>query len=127
MRAMSAPSAAVEVVVPTNRIVRTGLVITLCDLAMMSLAIGVNLMPVFLTTLSQDLGGLSEEQLGRIGSVSFAGLSLGILVTGPLADRWGARPFTVGGNLLVLVGLGMLWAADTYAAVLVGSAVLGFG
>ena len=48
-----------------------------CNLAMMVLAIGVNLLPVFLTTLASDLGRgapLSAEQLGRIGAVTFCGV-----------------------------------------------------
>ena len=47
----------------------------------MSLAIGVNLLPVFLTSLSLTFGGqdgLSQEQLGRLGAISFIGLVLGI-------------------------------------------------
>lgn len=59
---------------------------------MMSLAIGLNLLPVFLTTLAHTyggVGGLTQEQLGRLGALAFAGLVVGILGTGPLADRWG--------------------------------------
>lgn len=110
-----------------TKAVRTGLVITLCDLAMMSLAIGVNMLPVFLTTLSAELGGLSDEQLGRIGAVTFAGLTGGILLTGPLADRYGARPFAVGGNIAIAIGLVMLWMARDYPMILLGSTVLGLG
>ena len=78
--------------------------LTTCNLAMMVLAIGVNLLPIFLTTLAVDLGKgtpLTAEQLGRIGAVTFCGVVGGILVTGPLADRWGARVFAVGGNALI--------------------------
>jgi hypothetical protein len=45
---------------------------------MMVLAIAVNLLPVFLTTIAVDLGRgapLSAEQLGRIGAVTFIGLA----------------------------------------------------
>jgi hypothetical protein len=57
---------------------------------MMMLAIAVNLLPVFLTSIAVDLGRgspLSAEQLGLIGAVTFIGLVGGILVTGPLAYR----------------------------------------
>ena len=80
------------------------LLTNLCYLAMMSLSLGLNLLPVFLTTLSATYGGvdgLTQEQLGRLGAIAFAGLVIGILVTGPLADRWGAKPFAQLGNGLI--------------------------
>ncbi len=104
--------------------------VALCDLAMMSLAIAVNLLPVFLTTLSKEFGGeagLSEEQLGRIGAVTFAGLVLGIVVTGPAADRLGGRLFAVAGNFLIAAGLTLLGFADGYSGVLLASFVMGLG
>ena len=98
-----------------------------CNLAMMVLAIGVNLLPVFLTTLASDLGRgapFSAEQLGRIGAVTFCGVVGGILVTGPLADRWGARVFAVGGNVLIAAGLLILrWTTDY--PMLLGAAFVG--
>jgi MFS family permease len=78
----------------SNPVVRPRLLTGLCYGAMMSLSIGINLLPVFLTTLSHRLGGadgLPQEELGRLGSSCFGGLTLGILVTGPLADRSGAK------------------------------------
>lgn len=104
--------------------------VLLCYVAMMCLAIAVNLLPVFLTTLQMDLGsagGLTNEQLGRIGAATFAGLVLGILITGPLADRLGAKPFALLGNALVAGGLLVLHFADGYPAVLAASSVMGFG
>lgn len=98
--------------------------------AMMSLAIAVNLIPVFLTTLGSTLGnghGLSNEQLGRIGAVTFIGLVCGILITGPLADRYGAKVFAMLGNLLVAVGLAVLGVAPGYTEVLVAVGFMGFG
>jgi fucose permease len=104
--------------------------VLLCYAAMMCLAIAVNLMPVFLTTVSLDFGGaagLTNEQLGRIGAATFAGLVLGILITGPLADRLGAKPFTLLGNALIAGGLLTLHFAESYLAVLVASFIMGFG
>jgi fucose permease len=98
-----------------------------CNLAMMVLAIAVNLLPVFLTSIAADLGRgspLSAEQLGRIGAVTFIGLVGGILVTGPLADRWGAKIFAVGGNALIAVGLlALRWTTDYQ--MLLGAAFVG--
>ncbi len=90
----------------------------LCYGAMMSLAIGINLLPVYLTTISRTFGGpggLTQEQLGRLGAVGFAGLVVGILITGPLADRWGAKPFAQLGNLLIVASLVAAAFAPSYA------------
>jgi fucose permease len=98
-----------------------------CNLAMMVLAIAVNLLPVFLTAIAIDLGrgaSLSAEQLGRVGAVTFCGLVGGILLTGPLADRWGAGIFAVGGNLLIALGLlALRWTTDY--PMLLGAAFMG--
>ena len=84
----------------------------LCYGAMLSLAIGINLLPVFLTTLGMlygGAGGLTQEELGRLGAITFAGLVAGIVLTGPLADRCGAKPFALLGN--ILTGASLLAAA----------------
>lgn len=102
----------------------------LCYGAMMSLAIGINLLPVFLTALSLRYGGatgLSQEQLGRLGAAAFAGLVAGILVTGPLADRFGTKCFALLGNALIAISLLGAAFAPTYAWLTIALAVLGFG
>lgn len=98
--------------------------------AMMALAIAINLLPVFLTVLARDFDGLTNEQLGRIGAVNFAGLVAAITITGPLVDRLprhGAKAFAIGGNVLIAVGLAMLGLAPSYAMVLAASFVMGLG
>ena len=98
--------------------------------AMVCLAFAINLLPVFLTTLSADLGGpggLTHEQLGRLAGITFAGLVGGVLLTGPLADRLGVRPFTIAGNVLIAVGLALFGMAPGYAAACVAVFVMGFG
>jgi MFS family permease len=97
---------------------------------MMSLSIGLNLLPVFLTTLSAVYGGadgLTQEQLGRLGAITFAGLVTGILGAGPLADRWGAKPFALLGNALIALSLIAAAFAPTYALLGVAIFVLGMG
>lgn len=108
----------------------SSLLTVLCYGAMMSIATGLNLLPVFLTTISRAYGGasgLTQEQLGRLGALAFTGLVAGILVTGPLADRWGAKPFALSGNLFIAVSLVAAAFAPNYA--LLGAAVflLGLG
>jgi len=102
----------------------------LCYAAMVSLSIGLNLLPVFLTTLSVTYGGaggLTQEQLGRLGSIAFVGLVAGIFITGPLADRWGAKPFVQLGNALVGASLIAAALAPTYAWLGVALFFLGLG
>lgn len=100
----------------------------LCYGAMMSLSIGLNLLPVFLTTLSATYGGvagLSAELLGRLGALTFAGLVTGIVVTGPLADRFGAKPFAQLGNALTAASLISAAFAPSYGAL--GASLFGLG
>ncbi|HEY5744316.1 MAG TPA: MFS transporter, partial [Terrimicrobiaceae bacterium] len=109
---------------------RPRLLTFLCYGAMMSLAIGVNLLPVFLTSLSLTFGGqdgLSQEQLGRLGAISFIGLVLGILIAGPGADRWGAKGFAVGGNGIMVFSLVGMSLAPDYGILGVAVFWLGFG
>src|SRR5260370_37996164 len=97
--------------------IRPRLLTFLCYGAMMSLAIGVNLLPVFLTSFSASFGGsqgLSQEQLGRLGAFSFSGLVCGILLAGPLADRSGAKPFAMAGNAVTAASLVFMSAAPSY-------------
>jgi fucose permease len=102
----------------------------LCYGAMMSLAIGLNLLPVFLTALSATyggVGGLSGEELGRLGALAFGGLVVGIVIAGPLADRHGAKPFALLGNALTLGALVAAAWAPSYAVLGVTLFVLGLG
>lgn len=97
---------------------------------MMCLAIGMNLLPVFLTSIGTTYGGqvgLSQEQLGRLGAVCFAGLVLGIAVTGPLADRWGAKPFVQFGNVTIALSLAMMAWSPSYLALTGALFCMGLG
>jgi fucose permease len=97
---------------------------------MMSLAIGINLLPVFLTTLRTlygDAEGLTNEQLGRLGALVFLGLTCGIVVTGPLADRWGPKRFALLGNAFIAASLGAMAWAPSYTALGAAMLAMGFG
>lgn len=109
---------------------RPRLLTWLCSGAMMCLAIGINLVPVLLTTLGAAFGGdagLTKEQLGRLGSTSFAGLVLGIAITGPLADRWGAKPFALIGLSAIAGSLVALALAHDYLTAGIAVFLLGLG
>jgi fucose permease len=113
-----------------TRVLNPAYAVVLCYTGMVCLAIAVNLMPIFLTAIRVELGGnapLSDEQLGRISAITFAGLVGGILVTGPLADRWGGKPFSVLGTLLIGAGLGLLGISPGYPMLLVAVFIMGLG
>jgi fucose permease len=113
-----------------NRALNPRYAFALSYAAMVCLAIVVNLMPIFLTTLRVDLGGragLTGEQLGRVSAITFAGLVGGILLAGPLADRWGGKLFSVLGTSLIGIGLALLGISPGYSMVLVAVFVMGLG
>jgi fucose permease len=98
--------------------------------SMVSGAIALNLIPVFLTTLREDMGGpegLTPEQLGRIGLINFLGVLTGILAAGPLADRLGIKPMAVGANLLIGAAWAGLAGPPGYTWLLVMVFAMGFG
>jgi fucose permease len=110
------------------RSVRYGLTVSYAG--MMCLAIAINLLPVFLTTFSHEFGGvqgLTHEQLGRLAGITFVGLVGGILLTGPLADRWGTKPFTLIGNGLIGGGLLCLGLAPGYRGICWALFCMGIG
>jgi len=101
-----------------------------CYGAMVCVAVAVNLPPVYLTTFSETFGGsggLSTEQMGRIPAIVFAGLVLGIILSGPLADRWGGKLFAMLGVVLTGVGLVVMGLAQSYPSLLVSALLMGLG
>jgi len=110
--------------------IRPRLLTYLCYGAMMCLAIGINLLPVFLTSFSASFGGpegLTQEALGRLGALSFAGLVFGIVLAGPLADRWGAKMFAMAGNAVMAGSLVSMSMARDYWALSIAVFWLGCG
>ncbi len=102
----------------------------LCYGSMMALAVGMNLLPVFLSSLSVTFGGakgLSSEQLGRLGAATFLGLVVGILISGALADRFGAKVFAQVGNLLTVICLALMAVAPNYFSLMTALFFLGIG
>jgi len=102
----------------------------ICYAGMMCVGLAINIMPVFLTTLRLELAqdaGLSSEQLGRVGASIFAGIVTAIVVTGPSADRLGAKPFTVLGSLLIAAGLLLAALANSYLTLLLAVFIMGLG
>jgi fucose permease len=104
-----------------------GNVVRLCNCAMMCIACGTSLIPVYLTTFGEAFGGLSESELGRISSTMFLGTFVMILISGPLADRMGAKIFVLGGLTLSTLGLGGIAISSDYRMLLIASATIGMG
>lgn len=104
-----------------------GNVVRLCNCAMMCIACGTSLIPVYLTTFGEAFGGLSESELGRISSTMFMGTFFIMLVSGPLADRLGAKIFVLGGLTLSTLGLAGIALSADYRMLLVASATIGMG
>ena len=101
-----------------------------CNGGLMCVAIAVNLPPLFLTTFRETFGGtlgLTAEQVGRIPAVVFAGLTLGIIVSGPLVDRWGAKLFAVLGLAMTSAGLVFMGLSGSYGVLLASAGMMGFG
>ncbi len=106
---------------------RDEVLLRLCNAGMMCVAVGGSLIPVYLTTFSEAMGGLDEGQLGRLAGMLFAGFVVGILATGPLADRIGAKPFALLGTGLMAIGLVFLSDAFSYNSLLGAGFVIGLG
>jgi fucose permease len=97
---------------------------------MMAMAIATNLPPVYFTTFSSIFGGtagLTAEQIGRIGAFIFAGYVIGLLVSAPLADRIGAKPFVLLGNAILGASLVVMAATVNYAMLLGAVLLMGIG
>lgn len=111
--------------------VRTVPLTRLCYAAMCVLAIGMNLPPVFLTTIRYDyaLKGilLSDEDLGRIAACPFIGLVCACLFTGPLADKYGPKIFCLLGNIFIFCGLLFCAFASSVLTLSFALVILGLG
>ena len=102
----------------------------LCYASMITIAAAASITPVYMTTFGVTFGGstgLTQEQLGRIPAVLFASFMLTILITGPLADRWGAKRFLLAGHVLIIAGITALAGSVSYEMVLLSVGILGFG
>ena len=81
---------------------------------------------VTLTTIASELG-MSFSMKGIFLSASFWGLTLAMLVSGPLADRWGFRFILTLSGVLESAGLLVVSRATSPAAAIVGGILLGMG
>jgi len=71
--------------------------------------------------------GLSLTQIGALAALYPAVWGLGQLATGPASDRYGRKPFIVGGMLLQAAALALIALADGFTAWASGAVLLGVG
>ncbi len=96
-------------------------------LGMVALGTQINTLAVCLVPIARSFGDLTQAQMGLIASVTFTGIVTGILVAGPLADRYGMRPFIILGTLLVIIGQVLMALAPAYRLLLSAGVVGGVG
>lgn len=70
---------------------------------------------------------LDYEQFGRVGAMLSLGLGVGIIVAGPLIDRFPRRPLFLAACSLVVVSTTTLGPGSTYGALLAHTVAIGFG
>ena len=78
--------------------------------------------PVFMKTF-----GLSYAELGALMSVFFVVSGVGQASAGFVVDRFGARPVMFASLLTFTLACGVVSQADSYAGLMLGSALLGIG
>ncbi len=96
-------------------------------LGKVALGTQVNTLAVCLVAIARTFGDLSQAQMGLIASLSFVGIVAGLLAAGPLADRYGMRPFIIIGTLLIVVGQAAMALAPAYCLLLAAAVLGGLG
>ena len=75
----------------------------------------------------EQLVGLSTAQVGGAASALTLTMAIGAAIGGRLGDRFGRRPVFVVTMLVIIAGASCLMFASSFASIIVGIAILGFG
>lgn len=95
-------------------------------ISMIAIAVMVNLPPTCLTSIKGDFS-LSDTQGGMLLSALFWGFALTIILTGPLADRFGVKPFLISAALLQAFGLLTSALSPAFQVLVFGAFLMGMG
>jgi fucose permease len=93
---------------------------------MIAIAVVVNVPPTCLTSIKGSFV-LSDTQGGMLLSTLFWGFALTIILTGPLADRFGMRLFLLLASLLQVLGLLASALSPVFQVLLLGAFLMGMG
>ncbi len=96
-------------------------------LSMVGLAACTSPLAVCLTAFSCSFPELTTTGLGLLSTTSLLSVVAGILGSGPLADRWGLRPFMILGAVLEITGLLVISQAPVVGVLLLGISLVGIG
>lgn len=84
-----------------------------CFLGIAAFSLSAQVLPPNLTALAEQFG-LDHFQRGRLAAAQYAGFFVAALLGGWLSDRFGRKPFIVGGLVLTALGLSGAPFAPTY-------------
>jgi DHA1 family bicyclomycin/chloramphenicol resistance-like MFS transporter len=90
-------------------------------------ALSIDSMLPALGAIGRDLGAVDENDRQSVLFAFFAGLGAGQLLFGPLSDRIGRRPAIIVGLAIFTAGALACLAAGSFAAMVAGRVVMGFG
>ena len=109
-----------------NRKTWSGLVLAVCCAGMFTISFGTAGPALCLSTISVDLH-LDRVQEGTFLAAPAAGVMIGVLLAGPLADRLGPAPLLLLGSILQCAGLWWISLANGLSHLVVGGALMGIG
>jgi MFS transporter, DHA1 family, multidrug resistance protein len=101
--------------------------VALMALMMSLVAMAIDAMLPALTQIGEDLGAGHANQAQIVISALFLGLAAGQLIYGPLSDSIGRKPAIYAGLALFVVGCALSVAATSFASMLLGRVLQGFG
>jgi len=101
--------------------------VALCALLMSTISMSVDFMLPALGELANDLGSASGNQRQWVIIALFLGLSVGVLIFGPLSDAFGRRPIILIGVAIFAAGSIVCATAQSYELFLFGRGLQGVG